>query len=69
MLRLSDQLSWIWSVARAAIIGAVVGLMAWFAATLVGGGDPLTQSILTSRYTIEALLLVFFIRLAIGPWS
>jgi CIC family chloride channel protein len=69
MLRLSDWLSSISSINRAAIIGAAVGLAAWFAPTLVGGGDPLTQAILSDRYAIAGLLTVFLGRFLIGPWS
>jgi chloride channel protein, CIC family len=33
-----------WSVdVRAALVGAVVGLLAWFGPGLIGGGDAITQ--------------------------
>ena len=69
LLRLSDRLSGISSVNRAAIIGATIGLVAWFAPSLVGGGDSLTQSILTNRYAAGALVTVFLARFLLGPWS
>ncbi len=46
LLRFGDSLRNLSSVNRAAIIGATVGLAAWFAPALVGGGDVLTQTIL-----------------------
>ncbi len=69
LLRFADSLRRISSVYRAAAIGAVVGLVAWFAPNMVGGGDPLTQAILSERYTLEGVLVVFLVRLLIGPWS
>jgi CIC family chloride channel protein len=68
-LRLCDRLAQVSSVQRAAIIGAVVGLVAWFAPAMVGGGDNLTQTMLTHRFTITALAGIFLLRFAIGPWS
>jgi CIC family chloride channel protein len=68
-LALADRLPR-WSVElRAALIGALVGLLAWFAPGLVGGGDPLTQQTLTSTgtETVSWLLLVFLLRFVLGP--
>ena len=69
LLRLSDRLSKISSINRAAIIGATVGLVSWFAPKLVGGGDDLTQAILSNRYAVGSLLFIFVARFLIGPWS
>jgi CIC family chloride channel protein len=69
LLRLCDRFVWISSVLRAALIGAVVGLVAWFAPAMIGGGDNLTQAILTQRFTTAALGGIFLLRFAIGPWS
>jgi CIC family chloride channel protein len=69
LLRLSDRLAGISSVNRAAFIGAVVGLAAWFAPKLVGSGDTLTQAVFSDRNAVEALLTVFLLRFLIGPWS
>jgi CIC family chloride channel protein len=69
MLHLCDRFVRVSSVQRAAIIGAVVGLVGWFAPTMIGGGDNLTQAILTQRFTSAALVGIFLVRFAIGPWS
>lgn len=69
LLRLSDRLSGISSVKRAGIIGAMVGLVAWFAPALVGGGDSLTQAILSDRYAVGMLTTILLARFLIGPWS
>jgi CIC family chloride channel protein len=52
---------------RAAVIGASVGLAAWFGPDLVGGGDPLTQRTLSGHETASWLALVFLFRFALGP--
>jgi len=68
-LHLSDRCARIPSVYRAVAIGAAIGLIAWFRPALVGGGDRLTQTILSDRYAMEALLAVFCLRFVIGPLS
>ena len=40
------------SLQRAAIIGATVGVVAWFVPALVGGGDELTQTILSNQFAV-----------------
>ena len=69
MLRLCDRFARVPSVQRAAIIGAAVGLVGWFAPAMIGGGDTLTQAMLTQRFTTAALAGIFLLRFAIGPWS
>src|SRR5664279_128332 len=69
LIRLTDRLSTLSSITRAAIIGSTVGLAAWFVPTMVGGGDALTQAILSNRYTVVALVCIFLARFLIGPWS
>lgn len=68
LLRLADRLPSLRSINRAALIGATVGVVAWFAPALVGGGDNLTQAILSERYAAGALVTVFLVRFFIGPW-
>ncbi len=69
LMRLTDHLGRLNSVQRAMLIGASVGLIAWFAPSLVGGGDNLTQSILSGAYAIPALAIIFGARFFLGPWS
>ena len=69
LLRLADRLPKISSIKRAAIIGATVGLVAWFAPATVGGGEALTQAILADRYAVGGLLTLFLARSLLGPWS
>lgn len=58
----------------AAAIGAVVGSLAWFAPGLVGGGDAITQRMLTGtdavfRYGLVMFGLVFVLRFLLGAVS
>jgi CIC family chloride channel protein len=54
---------------KAAFVGGVVGLVAWFEPKLVGGGDPLIQGALGSPLPISLLLIVFLARWLLGPFS
>jgi CIC family chloride channel protein len=54
---------------RAAAIGGTVGLVAWFAPDLVGGGDNLTQQALNGAVALAILPAVFLLRLALGAAS
>jgi CIC family chloride channel protein len=54
---------------RAAVVGAAVGLMAWFAPGLVGGGDAITQRILAGTETVAMLAIVFLLRFGLGAVS
>lgn len=55
--------------ARAALVGAVVGGVAYFAPHLVGGGDDLSQKILGGTLPFAALLVIFIARWLLGPLS
>jgi CIC family chloride channel protein len=56
---------------RAVLIGAAVGLLAWFAPGLVGGGDALTQQMLGGSVTVLGVgfLTVFLVRFLLGAVS
>jgi len=69
LLRFADSLSRPTPVQVAALIGATIGLVAWFAPQLVGGGDRLTEAILSGGNGIGALAIIFGLRFFIGPWS
>jgi chloride channel protein, CIC family len=55
--------------ARAALIGAAVGALAWVVPDLVGGGDAITQRTLLGAGTLAMLPVVFLLRLALGALS
>jgi chloride channel protein, CIC family len=54
---------------RAALIGAAVGALAWFAPGLVGGGDPITQRTLEGIGTLAMIPLLFSLRFGLGAVS
>lgn len=69
LLQLADALPAIPSVAKAAAIGGVIGLVAWFWPGIVGGGDNLTQGVLSNQFAVGELALIFVVRFLIGPFS
>lgn len=69
LLRASDRMERFSSLQRAVVIGAAVGLAAWFVPALVGGGDTLTQTILSNQFAIGSLVTIFLVRFLLGPWS
>jgi len=50
-------------------IGAAVGILAWFAPDLVGGGDQITQRVLAGGAAVALIPLAFLLRLALGAVS
>jgi CIC family chloride channel protein len=54
---------------RAGVVGAAVGVLAWFAPDLVGGGEPLVQQTLARPVSAAMLSLAFLLRFALGPVS
>jgi chloride channel protein, CIC family len=54
---------------RAAMIGTAVGMLAWFAPRLVGGGDALTQGALSGTEALGLLGLAFVLRFGLGAVS
>lgn len=54
---------------RAALVGAMVGLVGWFAPEWIGDGDPLNQDLLLNGAGLEILVLIFVVRSIIGPLS
>ena len=54
---------------RAAVTGALVGLLVWFTPDLVGGGDNLTQRALYGHGALLAVAGVLALRFALGVVS
>ena len=52
---------------RAATIGLVIAVLGWYAPTLVGGGDFLTQQALFSRGSLMIGLGILAVRFLLGP--
>ena len=68
-LAVADQASRFPVAARAALIGGLVGLLAWYAPQMVGGGDAITQRTLINADGLSAIGLIFAVRFALGPLS
>ena len=60
---------WLSGDARAATVGAVVGLIAWFGPGLVGGGDAITQRALAGGDSMTVVSAIFLVRFGLGPLS
>src|SRR5262249_32281939 len=69
MMSVAENLTRLPVEVQAALVGAVVGAAAWFWPDLVGGGDPITQSVLSGGTGIGLLLLAFVFRFGLGPLS
>jgi chloride channel protein, CIC family len=54
---------------QAGMIGAAVGLLAWFAPGLVGGGDQITQHVLSGAASLTMIPLAFLVRFGLGTVS
>jgi chloride channel protein, CIC family len=68
VLRRADASSWP-KEARAAVTGALVGLLVWYAPDLVGSGDGLTQRALYGHGALLAAAGVFTLRFVLGVVS
>jgi CIC family chloride channel protein len=66
-LAVTDRLRRVNSVMRAAAIGAVIGLLGFFAPSLIGGGETWTQTLLSGSVRLDAIALFFLARMVIGP--
>jgi CIC family chloride channel protein len=56
-------------VTRAALIGAAVGLLAWFAPGLVGTGAAMVQGVVDGKFALSMLAMALLIRFFLGPLS
>jgi CIC family chloride channel protein len=68
-LAISDRLHRYPVELRAAMIGGAVGLLAWFAPAMVGGGDTITQQMLLGTSVVFAYGLHFAVRFGLGAVS
>lgn len=68
-LACGDRLARLSVELRAGLIGAAIGVLAWFAPELVGGGDGIAQRMLTGPAIPMAVAFAFLIRFALGPLS
>src|SRR6516162_4221828 len=60
---------WLSGEMRAAMVGAAVGLLAWFGPGLVGGGDAITRRTLAGSESMLVVAAMFLVRFGLGPLS
>ncbi|WOD15933.1 H(+)/Cl(-) exchange transporter ClcA [Paraburkholderia kirstenboschensis] len=68
-LAVADRLSRWPAEARALLVGAAVGVLAWISPDMVGGGDAITQRALEGTGSLGAIALIFIVRFALGAVS
>ncbi|MCU0897048.1 MAG: chloride channel protein [Burkholderiales bacterium] len=68
LLDLTERFPRVPPEAKAALIGAVVGLLLWHAPHVVGGGDYLNQRTLDGAIPVGTLALVLALRWVLGPF-
>ena len=66
-LDLADRLHPIRPEFLAAMVGGVVGLLAWIAPSAIGGGESLVQALLAGGHAFTTVASLFAIRLLLGP--
>ena len=66
-LDLADRVRRVPPEIPAAIIGGVVGLLAWLWPDVVGGGESQVQGVLDGGHSFGALGFLFAVRLVLGP--
>ena len=64
-LKTADRFSGVPVELRAAVMGAAVAVVAWFAPSMVGGGDPITQRALDGVGMLAVLPFVYLLRLGL----
>ena len=57
------------AISAAALVGAVMGLVAWFSPSAVGGGHPLAETFLAGHTALAVLPLWFLVRFALSMAS
>ncbi|MEP7161530.1 MAG: ClC family H(+)/Cl(-) exchange transporter, partial [Dermatophilaceae bacterium] len=67
-LRLADTSTWPVTL-RAALIGALIGAIGWYAPHVVGSGDELTRQFLQGQGTVLGLCVLFVARFLLGVIS
>ena len=68
-MSLADKIDRLTPGLTAILVGALVGVMAWFAPNLVGGGEQLTQQALLGPQPLAMLFFVFLMRFGLATAS
>ena len=68
-LSIADNLGRMPTEAKAALIGATVGVIGWYGPELIGTGHTISEHVLNGSYLTSELPLLFAIRFFLGPAS
>jgi CIC family chloride channel protein len=68
-LDLAERMRRISPEMQAAMVGAVVGLMAFFAPQAIGSGESQVQTLLDGGHAFATVAMLFVVRLVLGPLS
>jgi CIC family chloride channel protein len=68
-LAAADRLNQSPAELRAGLVGVAVGILAWFAPDLVGGGDAITQRVLEGGVMLATVPAAFMVRFSLGAAS
>lgn len=68
-LALAGRVSFIPVEARAGLVGAAVGLLAWYLPGMIGGGGSITQGALLGQQALMMIPLIFALRMVLGSMS
>jgi CIC family chloride channel protein len=63
----AERLRYLRPEAQAAIVGAIVGLVAWVGDVAIGSGEDQVQAALDGGHTFSLVAIVFLVRLVLGP--
>ena len=66
-LDLADRMHRVRPELQAALVGGVVGLLAWFAPGSIGGGESLVQAMLAGGHAFTTVASLLAVRLILGP--
>ena len=66
-LDVADRMRRIPPAFQAAIVGAIVGLLAWIAPDSLGGGESQIQGLLAGGHSLGTITALFAVRLVLGP--
>ena len=66
-LDISDGLRRVPPEIQAAIVGGIVGLLAWVAPESIGGGESQVQAVLNGGHSFAVVATYFAVRLVLGP--
>jgi CIC family chloride channel protein len=66
-LDVTERIRGVTPEAKAAVVGAIVGMLAWFVPSVVGSGEAQVQAVLDGGHSLAFVGILFGVRLLLGP--